>query len=53
MDSLLKDGWSVREDVNDEQLGDLIYTHQIIINGCERPTILDIRREIQINKILN
>jgi hypothetical protein len=44
-------GYTIRKNVTDNQLGQLNYTHQITINGLE-PSIIDIRREEKINKII-
>jgi hypothetical protein len=49
-------GFSLRQDVRDQDLGDLIFTHQVQINGLNRPLIFDIRkvlvREDKLNQIL-
>ncbi len=55
-DSFLKDEFTLKEDIKDKDLGELIYTHQIHINGLDRPSIFDIRktiiREEKLNEIL-
>lgn len=54
-DRFLNDGhFSVKEDTKGEDLDSLIYTHQVHINGLEKPKIFDIRkaREEKLNEIL-
>lgn len=49
-------GHSIKEETKDENLGPLIYTHEVLINGISRPKIVDIRkryiREEKITEIL-
>jgi hypothetical protein len=52
-ESLLKDRFRIREDVIDSDLGDLNFTHEIIINDSNESRIIDIRRDQKIKNILN
>lgn len=48
--------FSIKEGTKEEDLGNLIYTHEVLIDGIEKPKIIDIRkryiREEKITEIL-
>jgi len=54
-DEFLK-GHSIKEETKDEDLGPLVYTHEVLINGISKPKIVDVRkryiREEKITEIL-
>jgi hypothetical protein len=56
-DNLLQNAWRLKDDVEEKDLGNVIYTHEIKMNGLLRPDIFDIRkqniREQKIKQILN
>lgn len=52
-DKLMDGDFRLKEDVLESDLGELVYTHQVHINGLERPTIFDIRKKIIREEKLN